>query len=439
MQKLMPHQIQALDRLVETGGRQLLHIGCGGGKTLTSLEYIDRLKAKNVLIVAPASLLGVWTGEASKWFGWDVVKIKGTPKERKDIYENWKEGIYVIGYETMVKDFKELSARNFDVLIAEESHRIKNPTAKCTKSMFKLGFRAKSRIALTGTAMPGGWKDIWSQVNFVQPGSLYPSYWIFRSVHCVMPVPQIPMITGYRSLDVIKEKIKPFVLTIPKEDIDRGLPPVTFQDLNIDLSDEEWKSYKQMRDEMRLELSDGRELTIANALVLIGRLKMATNGLFYFGLDIPSSKMQALKDLVESIPDDQKVVIFSQFSSSAKEIQKELHTPYLVYGESKDKDLIVDKWRKDGRILVGTGSLGTGWNLQDASYCINYDLPYTNSEYEQRISRLIRVGQLRHVHVYNLLTNGTVDAHIKKILEKKKNMTDDLVEWTKEDIDILLQ
>lgn len=435
----MRHQEQALERLKQSDGRQLLHIGCGGGKTLTTLQYIKDSASKNVLIVAPATLLGVWKDEAQKWFGWEVIKIKGNPKERKTIYSNWSDGIHVIGYETMLKDFKILSQKKFDLVVAEESHRIKNPTAKCTKAMFKLGMIAKHRIALTGTAMPGGWKDIWAQVNFIQPGSITPNFWIFRSEYCVMPIPNIPVIKGYRSLDKLKSLIKPHVFTVPKEDIDKSLPPVTFQDIRLDLSEDEWKLYRQMRDELRLMLENDEELTIPSCLVLLGRLRQLVNGSFSFGLKTKSTKMEALKELVESIPEDQKIIIFSQYAGTAKEIQKELKTPYLVYGDSRDKDEIVARWKVQGRILVGTSSLGTGWNLQDASYCVNYELPFTNSEYEQRISRLIRQGQTRHVHVFNLLTNGTIDSHVEKILKDKKDMADDLIQFTKNDIDILLQ
>ena len=434
----MPHQQAALERLKQTGGRQLLHIGCGGGKTLTTLQYIKDSELKSVLIVAPATLLGVWIDEGRKWFDWTIKPIKGDPKKRKEIYDLWSDGIYVVGYETMLKDIKHLLAKKFDLIVSEESHKIKNPTAKCTKAMFKLGSKSPHRVALSGTAMPGGFKDIWSQTQFIEPGCVSPSWWTFRSEYCVMPIQNIPVIKGYRSLDKLKSLIKPWVFTVPKEDIDKNLPDVTFQDIRLDLSEDEWKLYKQMRDELRLMLKNDEELTIPSCLVFLGRLRQLVNGSFSFGLDVKSTKMEALKELVESIPQDEKIIVFSQYAVTAKQIQKELNTPYLVYENSKDKEDIVKRWKSQGRILVGTGSLGTGWNLQDASYCVNYELPYTNAEYEQRISRLIRVGQLRHVHVYNLLTNGTIDSHVEKILKDKKDMTDDFIEWTKGDVAELL-
>ena len=299
--------------------------------------------------------------------------------------------------------------------------------------------KTKVRIALTGTAMPSGWKDMWSQVNFIAPGAMYGSFFAWRQIHCIMPIPNCPAITGYRDIEKIKQDIKPFVFTVSKEEIDKALPPATYQDITFELSDKERKHYNQMRDEMRLEIAEDNEMTIMNALGLILRLRQAVNGLFVFGIDIPSSKIQVLKDLLDSIDKDEKVIIFTMFAETAKELQKQLGTPFVISGETKNKDEVVAEWKKNGRILIGTKSLSEGWNLQECRIIINFDLPYTNAEYIQRVSRSLRSGQKRPVLVYNLIAEKTVDAHVQKILEKKKGMTDELVQWTKGDVDLLLQ
>lgn len=437
--ELMPHQLSALQRLRESKGRQLLHIGCGGGKTLTTLTYLNNEKIKRTLIIAPATLLSVWEDEAVKWFSSHVIKIKGSPIERKKIYKNFGDGIYVVGYETFLRDWKLIYQLDFQAIVAEESHRIKSPTAKVTKAILKMAKKTNVRIALTGTAMPSGWKDMWSQVNFISPGAMYGSFFAWRQIHCIMPIPNCPAITGYRDIEKIKQDIKPFVFTVPKEQIDKALPPATYQDITFELSDKERKFYNQMRDEMRLEIAEDQEMTIMNALGLILRLRQAVNGLFVFGIDVPSSKIQVLKDLLDSIDKEEKVIIFTMFAETARELQRQLGTSFVVSGETQDKDEVVAEWKKNGRVLIGTKSLSEGWNLQECRIIINFDLPYTNAEYIQRVSRSLRSGQNRPVLVYNLIAEKTVDAHVQKILEKKKGMTDELVQWTKGDVDLLLQ
>jgi SNF2 family DNA or RNA helicase len=435
---LLPHQEQALRKLRDSNGSLVLHVGCGGGKSRVALEYCHSINAQRVLIVAPASLLSVWEDERQKWFGASVIKIKGEAKKRKALYKTWDNGLgyYAVSYETFLRDWRTFQPIVWDVVIAEESHRMKNPVAKTTKAMFKL--QALHKIALTGTMMPGGHKDAWAQVHFVAPGSLYPSYYIWRSIHCRMDIPGVPAITGYRSLDIHREKIQPHVFTVPKEELDRNLPPVTEQDIRIDLSPEEWKHYKTIRDELRIQIQEDEELTITNSLGVLLRLRQAVNTLSVFGLDVPSSKIAALVDLVDSIDPEEKIIVFTMFAESAKAICLTLVDTYLVCGETKDKDAVVAEWKKRGRILVGTKSLSEGWNLQECRYIVNFEQPYTNSELEQRNARCARQGQQRPVLIYNLIVNATIDAHVKKILEKKRHMTDELISWTRADVHSLL-
>ena len=437
LNKLFPFQNQAIERLKKSLGCQLLHIGCGGGKTLTTLTFLTDKNLKRVLVIAPASLLSIWNDESEKWFGFSFIKIKGNPAQRKRIYNKRADGFYVIGYETFLRDWKYLQDFNFEAIVAEESHRMKSPVAKVTKAILKFSRGIPIRIALTGTAMPSGWKDIWSQVNFVHPGALYGNFYTFRNIHCIMPIPNCPAITGYREVEKIKEEIKPYVFTVPKDEIDKALPAVTYQEIKFDLSTKERKVYQQIKDELVFELK-GEETTIANALGAILRLRQVVNGLFVFGQDEPSSKIQVLKDLLDSIEDDEKIIVFTMFAETAKEIQKQLNIEHIISGETVDKDSVVSSWKKEGRVLIGTKSLSEGWNCQEARIIVNFDLPYTNAEYTQRISRCLRSGQKRPVLVYDLIAENSIDAHVKKILEKKKSMTDDFVQWTRFDIDSIL-
>ncbi len=148
-----------------------------------------------------------------------------------------------------------------------------------------------------------------------------------------------------------------------------------------------------------------------------------------------------------------KVIIFSQFSSMCKILEKELahYNPLLIIGEtpSQERQRIVNLFNKDNDylILIGTEAIGLGLNLQVASYVVNYDLPWSAAKYEQRIGRSHRIGQDKPVTVYNLIARKTIDEYCLKVLKKKYSISNDVLfdddrlekaGLTEEDIKIIL-
>lgn len=426
--KLMPAQILSVERLESATGRQLLNLPPGGGKTLTTLYYLTKHDVKKALIVCPASLLGTWSAEAKKWGLPEPIEFRGDKKQRDFIMglfrNNFDAAWLVVGYEMFLREVKKLSAIKWDAMVCDESQKIKSPTAKVSKQVRKLSQTIPSCILLSGTPIVNGWQDIWSQVETVHVGSLYGSWWTFRQVHAVMPIPNIPMIKGWRDVDKIKEKIKPYVFTIPKEMVRKDLPPVSVVDVNVPLSAEESRAYKQIRDEFLLELDGQEVLTVANALVKVGRLRQTANGLFTFGKD-ESSKSDALGALLDTLGDE-KVIIFSMYAQTIRYLQQKLRCKHVITGDSTDRDAILNDWRKNGTMLLGTAALGTGLNLQDAHYVIQFDLPFTAAEEEQRIARAWRTGQHNPVTVYNLMAEDTIDYGIRRLIEKKRLIMEEL-------------
>lgn len=432
----MPHQLQALERLKHSNGRQLLNLCPGAGKTLTAIEYVRNMK--NVLIICPASILGVWEAECAKWGATVPFKVQGTPKERERILTNMDKygGWYVIGYEMFRKEIKRLAQVKWDIVLADECHKIKSPTSKVSKLFRKFAERVPKVVLLSGTPLINSWMDMWPQVEAIKPGALYGNWYVFRNMHAVMPIPGVPVIKGWRDVDKIKERIKPHVFTIDKYEIQRNLPPVSVVDVPVVLTDKEAKAYAQIRDELRLELEGQEVLTVANALVKVGRLRQAANGLYVFGTDV-SSKADALESLVESLGDE-RVIVFSMYAETVAYLQKRLRCKHVITGATAHRDEIINDWKKRGTVLLGTDAMSEGLNLQDASYVINVELPWTQARFDQRIARAWRTGQLRPVTVYNLLVEDTIDYGVKKLLEKKGDVADELAAYTMEDIKKLI-
>lgn len=435
---LLPHQEQTIKRLEVTGGRQLLNLWPGAGKTLTTLCYLFKQQLPRVLVVAPASVCAVWEAESEKWCFPEFIRYTGTPLKRSRLLDTLRENPSwtVVSYETYLRDHKNLDRIRWDAVVLDECHKIKSPTAKVSKALRNLCQLVPRAILLSGTPLVNGWGDMWSQVEAVKKGSLYGNWFIFRNMHAIMPIPGVPAITGWRGVEQIKAKIAPHIFTIDKQEIIKHLPPVQEIDIPVELSSKEQKMYASMRDAMVIELED-ETLTAANALVKVGRLRQLTDGLFTLGIE-ESAKLEALSDLLDTLQ-GQHVIVFSMYEQTVQFMAGKLGIKNVITGSTSGRDEIIARWRKDGGVIMGTSAMSTGLNLQEAAYVIQIEKPWTKAEEDQRIARAWRTGQKRPVTVYNLLARDTIDYGVKKLLERKGGMAEDLAALTMKDIQELLK
>lgn len=430
---LMRHQQQALDRLKKYRGNQLLALPCGAGKTLTTLRYLVDEGLKRVLILAPKSVTGVWISEARKWFGMELVDM-GVGRRNDKWIKMLNEGIWaVMSYESFLRDFtKNLALRNLelDALVADESSKIKSPTAQVSKAVRRA--TARRKILLNATVIENSLGDLWSQAECVKPGVLYGNFFLFRSRHAVMNE-YFPGVKYWRDKEKVIEMCKDVVFSVPKEEVTKDLPPLAEQVVPVTLSPEQEYVYKRIRDEFIVEM-EGEEMTVTNALTKLMRLRQATNGLWAFGdSDSPSAKLDALEELLSQFGTE-KTLIFTQFSETADAICKGLRLNHKITGEVTKRNKVIEDWRKNGTALVGTSAMSRGNNLQDARFVVFMDCPWTYAAYEQSVGRAWRKGQQKPVTVYILEAAGTVDEKIRKLVWSKKEDGDLLTSLTLADI-----
>jgi SNF2 family DNA or RNA helicase len=415
----MPHQKKALSFLQETGGRGLLNLPPGSGKTLIALSYIQTLNAPHVLILAPVMLLETWRQEASKWFGLPIAKAQGTKDKRRGAY---MAPIVVVGYEAFRQDWKDITQLTWDLLILDESHKAKSPTSKVTKRLMALAKGVKRVILMSGTPLVNGWADMWSQCELVSPGCLYGNFYVFRNLHAVMPIPGVPMIKGWRDVEGIQKRIAHCVFSVDKATIQKDLPAISTVEVAVELSPKESRAYAQLRDEFLLEMDDV-ELSVPNALVKAGRLRQCVNGLHAFGIDEAPTKLRALEEILETLGSEH-VIVFSMYAQTVDAYASKLKHVHVITGSTQGRDEVIASWRDKGGPLLMTAAGEQGLNLQEARYVINIDLPWTQASYDQRIGRSWRTGQKHPVTVYNLLATGTIDHGVKRLLSKKASMMD---------------
>jgi SNF2 family DNA or RNA helicase len=252
--------------------------------------------------------------------------------------------------------------------------------------------------------------------------------------------PYIPAaIVGWRDTDKLQALVNPYIFNLRKEDFAKDLPEMSETNLLIERTEREKTIYNRIKSELLVEIK-GTDMPVANAIVKLIRLRQAANGLFAFGEEKTSSKLDALLELLALNPSEQ-ALIFTEFAETAKELGKRLPSSGLIIGETPiaNRHTLTSAFQSgELNYLIGTSAMATGLNLQNASIVVNIDLPWSCAKYEQRIGRAWRMGQKQNVRVFNLLALQTVDEYVHNILKTKQTVAEDFARLTLKDIEALL-
>lgn len=340
----------------------------------------------------------------------------------------------------------------FDVIIADEAHRISNPKTKTYKAVNNLC--SKKRIALTGTPIQNKPLDIYGIINWLHPGYLG-DYYSFEREYCIFDDNfdrTWRVVQGYKNLDKLAKKIEPIMIRKTKEEVFNDFPLKTSENIVFDLSREEREVYKAIKNQIFLELQklkiEGHNLHVIPVKML--RLLQATCDTRLITENAPeSSKLKVLKELLQPIVESgDKAIIFCQFAEMVKLLSIELseYNPLVIFGDISEIDRFkaVKKFNEDDEnkvfILSEAGSYGL--NLQNkASYVFHYSLPWSIAKLEQREGRVHRIGQTKNVTSYTLTARETIDEYVAKVLHKKQGISDEILQDTRittEDMDAIL-
>lgn len=445
---LMPHQSAALSFLKKQGSGLLAH-PTGVGKTATAVSFVASLpNTAQALIVAPVIVLDQWVREIDRFdHGSTVTVIRGMPLERATLHAQASKSRYtIIGYETLRQDYKRILSRTFDVAVYDEAHRLVNPATKNFKIARKLV--AAHRVALTATPTPNGLENYFGIIDFVSPGTLGKNYYTFTMQYCYFH-PKFRKIIGYRNKEEMLSRVAPWVHMVKKEEVLRDLPPLTEDTAYFDLNKPEQTLYDRLKKEMRAELLNGEELIVTNPLTKLLRLKQVTNnvGTLTQNPDFVSSKYRVLTEILgdKMLDTNNRIIVFSSFSHNINELAVFLkqYAPVTLTGDVKHEERKenVRKFRSgETRLLLSTEAGGEGIELTEGNIIIMLDLPYSHAKYMQRCGRAHRKGQVNPVQVLTLCARGTIDEWCAQLIEKKKNMSEELEKYapTYHDINLLL-
>jgi SNF2 family DNA or RNA helicase len=441
----------------------------GTGKSKVLIDNICMLynagKINGALIIAPKGVYKNWFDSEIPNHMPDYIEKKiglwRTDPNAKDLKPLFSTGaelhILIMNVEAFSTKKGVLFAHKFlschNALIGiDESTTIKNPNAKRTKSILSLKPLSKFRRILTGSPVTKSPLDLFSQCQFLDSWLLnQSSYYAFRTRYAVcrkinVSGRQVEIVVGYRNLGELSEKVKPFSYRVLKDDC-LDLPPKTYTKRIIELSDEQKKVYKTMK-EKAIAFLNGKMVSTATVITQLMRLHQITCGHFTSDdgdvQEIKNNRIDQLMEILEEV--EGKAVIWAHYRYDIKKIVEAISKKYgensvvTYYGDTStdDRQKAITKIQdKDSsvRFIVGTPQTGGyGITLTGASTMIYYSNGYDLEKRQQSEARIDRIGQEKPMTYIDIIAEGTVDDKIVQSLRKKVNiatevMGEELKEW----------
>ena len=450
----------ALDAKTPGGGfGELFEMGCG--KTLTTIAVAGALynlgKIDRVLVVAPTSVCSVWPHDLNQFatFPWEARVLLGDKKKRLKALnelENWPfkaMRIAVINYESTHREgiFEALAAYKPDLIVCDESQRIKNPSAAQSKALHKLGDAAPFRMILSGTPVQNNAVDLYSQYRFLDPAVYGANFYAFKNRYCIMGGYGQHQIVGYRNMDELVEKEHSVAYRVTKEEC-LDLPQQTFINRYVQFTDAEQAIYEQLRKSSFLELETGETVTATTILTMYLRLMQLTGGFLTADestrpKQVNTAKLDALADIVDDYVVDagKKLVIFARFRAEIAAIENLLRLRKIQYGSiygdvpMEERGKIVEDFQTnpDTKVFVAQiQTAGLGITLHAASTAVFYSYDYNYANYAQALARIHRIGQHLPVTYIHLVVDGSIDEKILAALENKEDMAKTVVDSWRE-------
>lgn len=435
------HQIDAfqftMERLARGAGATLLALEMGVGKTLVALMVLAGLAARRVLISCPLRVVPVWEQQIEQHLDLPLIvvslddSVSSVAGKQKLAEEKLKLAevtgrplVIIINYDSLWRspfaDWAE--AQQWDLIIADESHRLKAPGGKASLAFKRLRSRAKGRLALTGTPLPHSPLDAYAQFRFLNHSIFGPSFAAFRQKYAVMGGFQRKQVTGFQHLDELEALMKTITYRVSKDVLD--LPPETHVTYHCELSAEALRLYRDLEDDFVAEVRDGR-ITVSNAMVKLLRLQQVAGGWVktddgqYHRVD--SAKQKLLADTLEDMGPNEPVVAFCRFHADLDAVHEAAKAAGYHSLELSGRRDELKLWQGgQAQVLaVQISAGGVGVDLTRARYSIYYSLSFSLGEYDQALSRVHRPGQTRPVEHIHLVARNTVDVKIMRALEKR--------------------
>lgn len=428
-----------LNFLDEFGWGGILADDMGLGKTVQAITFLQKQaenKDKPNLVIVPKSLVFNWQKECEKFAPELPVMVYYGVQRKAYLMDIPKYALTVTTYGAVRSDIRELMKIDFNYIILDESQAIKNPDALVSKAVKLL--QSDNRLTLTGTPIENNVFDLYSQMEFLNPGMLGNVEFFKREFANPIDRDKDPHAT-----EQLRKLVYPFILRRTKEEVAKELPEKSESVIYCEMDKQQRRIYDGFKDKYRdmvLGKIDSEGIGNAGMFILEGLMKLRQicdspallNDKEDYGHE--SVKMAELVPLIQEDSGRHKILVFSQFLGMLDLIKKELerlHIPYeYLDGQTTDRQERVERFQTNDSVRVFLMSLkagGVGLNLTAADYVYIVD-PWWNPAVEaQAIDRTHRIGQEKPVFAYKMICKDTVEEKILQLQEKKKSLAKDLI------------
>lgn len=435
---LRPYQIEGFEFLNTLDGYAfggLLADDMGLGKTLQIITFLLAHQGAKSLIITPTALVYNWKSELERFAPTlKVGVLHGNKAVREKVFAERKQyDVLLTTYTTFKNDEASYRIVPFDYCIIDEAQMIKNPDAKITEAIKKV--QAGVRFALTGTPIENNLLELWSIFDFIMPGYLY-SRLRFQNI----------FINDPKNRSALKQLIKPFLLRRTKKEVLTELPDKIEQKIVVPLEGEHQRVYKGYLKLIKRKISETGQnpMALFSYLTKLRQLSLAPE-IMIKNYEGKSSKLEVLINLIEEAG-EQKILVFSQFTTVLGQISKRLEKEGISYSyldgkiSSKERIARVDAFNQDETIKVFLISLkagGTGLNLTSASMVIHFDPWWNPAAQNQASDRAYRMGQKNAVNIIHLIAKGTVEERVLYLQESKKELIEEMLSGEMDDSHVL--
>ncbi|WP_406357735.1 DEAD/DEAH box helicase [Streptomyces sp. NBC_01635] len=428
-----------LDLMTSLGLGGCLADDMGLGKTITLIAlHLKRDRAEPTLVVCPASLLGNWQREITRFApGVPVRRFHGPDRTLEDL----TGGFVLTTYGTMRSAAPTLAAQRWGMVVADEAQHVKNPHSATAKALRTIPTPA--RVALTGTPVENNLSELWALLDWTTPGLLGPLT-SFRARHARA----VEAGEDDEAVERLSRLVRPFLLRRKKSDpgIVPELPPKTETDHPVPLTREQAALYEAVVRESMLAIETaqgmGRRGLVLKLLTALKQIcdhpalylkdeqaRAAGGG----RLAARSGKLALLDELLDTLlTEDGSALVFTQYVGMARLItahltERAVPVDFLHGGTPvPERERMVDRFQSGATpvLVLSLKAAGTGLNLTRAGHVVHFDRWWNPAVEEQATDRAYRIGQTQPVQVHRLITEGTIEDRIAEMLEAKRALAD---------------
>lgn len=419
----------------------------GTGKTAVGITLLSSLSSSRNLIVVPKSVLYQYQAEILAFAPARTTLVAtGTPSARKTSYKSILSltgYTLLLTYETLRGDMEIINhLPPFDTILFDEAHRLASHTTKTHKairnllSIYRLKNHVPNIYGFTASMIMNSPMDVYGIFNILRP-ALFPNWYGFVSEYMVKSSQGWLVGARQNKLPKLGEIIKPYFIRRTLSEVAPELPPHSDQTVMFDLSPAETKLYNDIRKALLFEI-DSKSVdklenlsTIQNILTRMQRLQEVTDSADMLGSSgIPSTKIAVLQEKLEEVltGNHRKCVVFTRFARMANILEQALSawSPVKIIGEvsATDREINIKRFKSDPscRVMVMTQAGSEGISLEEASYLIRLDTPFSIGRDIQLTGRIRRITSTEPTFSFTLCARKTIDEKIIKILANKKLM-----------------